>query len=65
MRIEDAKMVLDYAADIQKKLRTIAAEKDLLEGDLNCLRGIEYGGMPHGSGQHRRHCPESRRTGEP
>ena len=27
MRIEDAKMVLDYAADIQKKLRTIAAEK--------------------------------------
>ena len=50
MRIEDAKMVLDYAADIQKKLRTIAAEKDLLEGDLNCLRGIEYGGMPHGSG---------------
>ena len=50
MRIEDAKMVLDYAADIQKKLRTIAAEKDLLEGDLNYLRGIEYGGMPHGSG---------------
>lgn len=50
MRIEDAKMVLDYAADIQKKLRAIAAEKDLLEGDLNCLRGIEYGGMPHGSG---------------
>ena len=49
MRIEDAKMVLDYAADIQKKLRTIAAEKDLLEGDLNCLRGIEYGGMPHDS----------------
>ena len=43
MRIEDAKMVLDYAADIQKKLRAIAAEKDLLESELNCLRGIEYG----------------------
>ena len=50
MRIDEARTILEYAADIPAKLRAIAAEKDLLEGDLNCLRGIEYGGMPHGSG---------------
>ena len=48
MRIEDAKMVLDYAADIQKKLRTIAAEKDLLEGDLNWEDKPQKRGAEHG-----------------
>lgn len=50
MRVDEARMILEYAADIPAKLRTIAAEKAEIEGELNCLRGIEYGGMPHGSG---------------
>lgn len=39
-----------HAADIPAKLRTIAAERAEIEGELSCLHGIEYGGMPHGSG---------------
>lgn len=50
MRIEDAKIILDYAADIPKKLRAIAEEQAEIEAELSCLRGIEYSGMPHGSG---------------
>lgn len=50
MRIDDAKRVLDYAADIRKKLAAIAEEQAGIEAELSCLRGIEYGSMPHGSG---------------
>lgn len=50
MRVDEARTILEYAADIPAKLRTIAAEKAEIEGELNCLHGIEYGGMPHGSG---------------
>lgn len=50
MRIDEARTILEYAADIPAKLRTIAAERAEIEGELNCLHGIEYGGMPHGSG---------------
>lgn len=50
MRIDEARTILEYAADIPAKLRTIAAEKAEIEGELNCLHGIEYGRMPHGSG---------------
>lgn len=45
MRIEDAKIILDYAADIPKKLRAIAEEQAEIEAELSCLRGIEYSGM--------------------
>ena len=33
MRIEDAKMVLDYAADIKRSCAPLRQKKDLLEGD--------------------------------
>ena len=50
MRVDEARTILEYAADIPAKLRTIAAERAEIEGELSCLHGIEYGGMPHGSG---------------
>ena len=34
MRIEDAKIILDYAADIPKKLRAIAEEQAEIEAEL-------------------------------
>ncbi len=46
MRVDEARTILEYAADIPAKLRTIAAERAEIEGELSCLHGIEYGGMP-------------------
>ena len=44
MRVDEARTILEYAADIPAKLRTIAAERAEIEGELSCLHGIEYGG---------------------
>lgn len=50
MQPDDARIILEYATDIPRKLRAMAVEIKILGSELSCLRGIEYGGAPHGSG---------------